>query len=141
MCNEFTLSQFRTIIDILCSLAYTEPPCDLLKDHIDMLVKKQVSSSIRTVRNRGIIGLVRVVDHMIWERKRNDATATDTDDLESSYSGIEDLPTEAPKAAANYIGDFVQFAIFKNKFLNIFISRSANNVRTNLSKSFGIVFR
>lgn len=45
--EDLTLSQFRLIMDILCSLAYTDPPCDLLKHHLDMMVKKQVSSSYK----------------------------------------------------------------------------------------------
>lgn len=100
-CNEFTLVQYRMVMNILCSLAFTQPPCELLKDHLDMLIKKQVSSSIRNVKNRGIIGVVRLVDHMIWE-----PTAADNEpaDLNQSYNAIEDLPSEVAKAAANYIG-------------------------------------
>lgn len=45
--HEMTLAQFRIVMDILCSLAYAEPQCDMLKNHIDMLVKKQVSSNVR----------------------------------------------------------------------------------------------
>lgn len=45
--HDITLTQFRIVMDILCSLAYAEQQCDMLKDHIDILVKKQVSSSIR----------------------------------------------------------------------------------------------
>lgn len=45
--QDMTLLQFRIVMDILCSLAYAEPQCEMTKDHIDMLVKKQVSSSIR----------------------------------------------------------------------------------------------
>lgn len=64
-----------------------------------MLVKKQVSSSIRNVKNRGIIGVVRVIDHMVWERK----TAA-SDELECSFDTIEALPTKLSRVAATYIG-------------------------------------
>lgn len=64
-----------------------------------MLVKKQVSSSIRNVKNRGIIGVVRVVDHMVWERN-----TSQPDDLESSFDTIEVLPTKSSRVAATYIG-------------------------------------
>lgn len=66
-----------------------------------MLVKKQVSSSIKNVKNRGIIGVVRVIDHMVWERKENDSGS---DELNNSFNTIESLPTKLSKVAANYIG-------------------------------------
>lgn len=85
---------------IICSIAYSEPPCEQLKDHIDMLVKKQVSSSIRNVKNRGIIGVIRVIDNMVWERE-----TTEPDDLESSFNTIDALPTKSSRVAATYIGN------------------------------------
>lgn len=88
-------------MNIICSIAYSEPPCEQLKDHIDMLVKKQVSSSIRNVKNRGIIGVIRVIDHMVWEKKEDSAGS---DDLNNSFGTIESLPTKLSKVAANYIG-------------------------------------
>lgn len=75
----------------------------MLQAHIDMLIKKQVSSSIRSVKNRGIIGVVRLVDHMIWE---SNAINTDSDDLNQSYNAIDDLPSEVSKKAASYIGSY-----------------------------------
>lgn len=75
-----------------------------------MLVKKQVSSSIRSVKNRGIIGVVRVIDHMVWERN---ADANEADDLDSSFSTITSLPTRLAKCAATYIGkSVIQLQIF-----------------------------
>lgn len=68
-----------------------------------MLVKKQVSSSIRNVKNRGIIGVVRVIDHMVWEK----AVPAGDDELECSFSTIESLPTKLAKIAANYIGNWL----------------------------------
>lgn len=41
------LNEFRTVLEILCSISYPQPPleeCQILKDHIDMLVKKQIIS-------------------------------------------------------------------------------------------------
>lgn len=64
-----------------------------------MLVKKQVSSSIRNVKNRGIIGVIRVIDHLVWERK-----TSEPDDLNSSFNTIESLPTKSARVAATYIG-------------------------------------
>ena len=87
-------------MNIICSIAYSDPPCEQLKDHIDMLVKKQVSSSIKNVKNRGIVGVVRVIDNMVWERKESDSGS----DLDSSFSTVESLPTKLSKVAANYIG-------------------------------------
>lgn len=88
-------------MNIICSIAYSDPPCEQLKDHIDMLVKKQVSSSIRNVKNRGIIGVIRVIDHMVWERNQN---VNEHEDLDESFSSIDVLPTKLSKVAANYIG-------------------------------------
>lgn len=99
--SDFSLAQYRLVMNIICSIAHEDPPCEQLKDSIDMLVKKQVSSSIRTVKNRGIIGVVRVIDHMIWEKE--DQNADDPDDPESSFSNIEALPTKLTKVAATYI--------------------------------------
>lgn len=73
-----------------------------------MLVKKQVSSSIRNVKNRGIIGVIRVIDHMVWEKLGNSSRP---DDLNSSYSTINDLPTKLSKVAANYIGNLTKLNV------------------------------
>lgn len=97
--EDFSLAQFRSIMNIICSIAYTDPPCEHLKNHIDMLVKKQVSSSIRNVKNRGIIGVIRVIDHMIW------TNTPQPDNLDESFSSIDMLPTKLSKTAANYIGE------------------------------------
>lgn len=99
--GDFSLAQFRLVMNIICSIAYSDPPCEQLKDHIDMLVKKQVSSSIRNVKNRGIIALIRVIDHMVWEQNDN---VNETDDLDESFNTIDLLPTKLSKVAANYIG-------------------------------------
>lgn len=64
-----------------------------------MMVKKQVSSSIRNVKNRGIVGVVRVIDHMVWERMTSAQI-----DLDASFNTIEELPTKLAKVAATYIG-------------------------------------
>lgn len=66
-----------------------------------MLVKKQVSSSIKNVKNRGIVGVVRVIDNMVWERKEVDSGS---DELDNSFGTVESLPTKLSKVAANYIG-------------------------------------
>lgn len=89
-------------MNIICSIAYSEPPCEQLKDHIDMLVKKQVSSSIKNIKNRGIIGVVRVIDHMVWERNENNSNSEES---ENSFSTVESLPTKLAKVAATYIGE------------------------------------
>lgn len=104
--SDFSLGQFRLVMNIICSIAYSDPPCEQLKDMIDMLVKKQVSSSIKNVKNRGIIGVVRVIDNMVWERKGNDSGS---EDMNCSYSTIESLPTKLSKVAANYIGECVEY--------------------------------
>lgn len=100
--SDFSLGQFRLVMNIICSIAYSDPPCEQLKDHIDMLVRKQVSSSIKNVKNRGIIGVVRVIDHMVWERKGNNPESDE--DLDNSFSTIASLPTKLSRVAANYIG-------------------------------------
>lgn len=99
--EDFSLAQFRSIMNIICSIAYSEPPCEQLKNHIDMLVKKQVSSSIRNVKNRGIIGVIRVIDHMLWEAIES---IPQSDNLDESFGSIDVLPTKLSKTAANYIG-------------------------------------
>lgn len=88
-------------MNIICSIAYSEPPCEQLKNHIDMLVKKQVSSSIRNVKNRGIIAVIRVIDHMVWEPIES---TPHPDNLDESFSSIDVLPTKLSKTAASYIG-------------------------------------
>lgn len=88
------------VMDILCSLAFTQPPCDMLRDHIDILVKKQVTSSIQNVKSHGIIGIVRIIDHIIWRKENsNNETA-----LDASFNTIDDLPNEVSKDAATYFG-------------------------------------
>lgn len=103
-------------MNIICSIAYSDPPCEQMKDHIAMLVKKQVSSSIRNVKNRGIIGVIRVIDHMVWERKSSDPV-----DLESSFNTIDSLPTKLARVAATQIGKINQILFYKIKFISNFI--------------------
>lgn len=100
--EDFTLVQFRSTMNIICSIAYSEPQCEQLKNHIDILVKKQISSSIRNVKNRGIIGVIRVIDHMLWEPIES---IPQSDNLDESFSSIDVLPTKLSKTAANYIGE------------------------------------
>lgn len=122
-------------MNIICSIAYSDPPCEQLKDHIDMLVKKQVSSSIKNVKNRGIIGVVRVIDHMVWERKNDSGS----EELNNSYSTVESLPTKLSKVAANYIGEYKQTDVnLKSKLIRI-ISRAGYHFSAKLSTSFGVI--
>jgi hypothetical protein len=47
--SELTIQQFRMVLELLCSIAYPLPPlepAEILQDHINMLVQKQVASSI-----------------------------------------------------------------------------------------------
>lgn len=72
------------------------------------------------LKNRGIIGVIRVVDHMVWtEDTGNAANESQSSDLDRSYNAIDDLPTAFLKVAANYIGTF------RNIFLSIFPEFSA----------------
>lgn len=80
-------------------MAYSHPPCEMLKEHIDLLVKKQVSSSIQNVRTLGIIGVVRVIERLVWQRQ-----VSSQNELNTSFQTIEELPTEDARIAANYIG-------------------------------------
>lgn len=98
-------------MDIICSIAYSEPPCEQLKNHIDMMVKKQVSSSIRNIKNRGILGVIRVIDHMVWEAIES---TTQPDNLDESFSSIDLLPTKLSKTAANYIGKVKENSEYNN---------------------------
>lgn len=132
-------------MNIICSIAYSEPPCEQLKDHIDMLVKKQVSSSIKNIKNRGIIGVVRVIDHMVWERKENDSgTNGNSDNLNNSYSTIESLPTKLSKVAANYIELAItssqicpqHMALFFDELSSVFVVRNAERLDYQINKPF-----
>lgn len=69
-----------------------------------MLVKKQVSSSIRSVKNRGIIGVVRVIDHIVWEKCAASMDVDSGSDLDASFKTIDDLPSVVPRTAATYVG-------------------------------------
>lgn len=128
-------------MNIVCSIAYAEPPCEQLKDQIDMLVKKQVSSSIKSVKNRGIIGVVRVIDHMVWERKGN---APEPDELNSSFNTIESLPTKQSRVAANYIELAIissqscphHLALFFDELASVFVDRTKQRFDYNLNKPF-----
>lgn len=99
MCSELKLSQYRLVMNILCSMAYSHPPCEMLKEHMDLLVKKQVSSSIQDIRTLGIIAVVRVIERLVWQ-----PGPASQEDLNSSFKTIEDLPSEEGRVAANYIG-------------------------------------
>lgn len=58
-----------------------------------------------SIKNRGIIGLIRVVDNMVWTTEtRNVANESQASELDRSYNTIDELPTAALKSAANYIG-------------------------------------
>lgn len=63
------------------------------------------------MKNRGIVGLIRVVDHMVWNRcEENVANLSGLSDLDRSIS-IEDLPTSSIKAAGHYIGTHFDYSI------------------------------
>lgn len=128
-------------MNIICSIAYADPPCEQLKDHIDMLVKKQVSSSIKNVKNRGIIGVVRVIDHMVWERKGN---TPESEELNNSYNTIESLPTKQTKVAANYIELAItssqscphHLALFFDELASVFVDRTKQRSGSDINKPF-----
>ncbi|XP_031621413.1 Fanconi anemia group D2 protein [Contarinia nasturtii] len=138
--SDFSLGQFRLVMNIICSIAYSDPPCEELKDLIDMMVKKQVSSSIKNVKNRGIIGVVRVIDNMVWERKGDSGS----DDLNSSYSTIESLPTRLSKVAANYIELAItssqscpqHLALFFDELASVFVDRNHERLNHQINRPF-----
>ncbi|KAG4067200.1 hypothetical protein HA402_000191 [Bradysia odoriphaga] len=100
--SELNLAQYRMIMNILCSIAYPLPPMvgslDL-QNHIDMLLKKQVASSIPTIKNLGIVGVVQTIEHLVW--------TTDDDSSQSQgnelFQTIDDIDDAAAKTAAQYL--------------------------------------
>lgn len=141
--SDFSLVQYRLVMNIICSIAYSDPPCDQLKDIIDMLVKKQVSSSIKNIKNRGIIGVVRVIDHMVWEKKEIINGLDDNSD-NNSYDTVESLPTKLSKIAANYILLTItssescpnHMALFFDELSSVFIVRNAERLEYRINKPF-----
>lgn len=130
-------------MNIICSIAYSEPPCEQLKDLIDMLVKKQVSSSIKNIKNRGIIGVVRVIDHMVWEKKENVREIDENSD-NNSYNTVESLPTKLSKMAANYILLTItssescpnHMALFFDELASVFVVRNEERLEYRINKPF-----
>lgn len=104
---ELNLSQFRLVMNILCSVAYPLPPLspsDRLQDHIDMLVKKQVTSSIALIKHRGIIGATRVVDHIIWTEKAPAIPMDDeSTDLDLTFNSVDEIPDGVGRTSAKLI--------------------------------------
>lgn len=104
--TDFDLSQYRMVMELLCSIAYPSADysdCQIIQDHIDMLVKKQILSATSIIKMKGIIGMVQLVNHIAL----TDETGEDMYDLNTTYNSIEELPEGRGKLAANYIGRII----------------------------------
>lgn len=116
-------------MDLLCSIAYDRVNGDSrreLQDNLDMMVRKQVLSSIAayvyaynfihecnffkkkqfnfsftSVKNRGIIGICRIIGHTVW------ATQPNENETNVSFIAVDDLPEGKGRTAAKYIGIFL----------------------------------
>lgn len=55
------------------------------------------------MKNRGIIGVVRVIDHLVWNNGNNEEMDIDND---ISFNTIEELPGVASRTAASLVGMF-----------------------------------
>lgn len=111
--DGMSLAQIRLFMDLLCCVAY---PSDAnavddrlteLREHLDMLVRKQVSSTVDATRKQGIVGMVRLVDHMVW-RVRSGNDSGQQPDTDSTFRTVEDIPDEQAQLAARYVGEYWQ---------------------------------
>ncbi|KAJ6632727.1 Fanconi anemia group D2 protein, partial [Pseudolycoriella hygida] len=130
---ELNLAQYRMIMNILCSIAYPAAPMTGsidLQNHIDMLLKKQVASSIPNIKNLGIVGVVQTIEHLTWTNEDNDLSQSS-----EIFHTINDIDDIASRTAAQYLGTILQchFTIFLSSdviisnFPDLIISATRNS--------------
>lgn len=89
--KDLTNYQYRLAITILCSLAYDPPGDEAQQDHLEMLVRKQITNSLNIEKKKqGVITCARMISHILWEEHivNNDVT-----DSEVTCDSISNIPS------------------------------------------------
>ncbi|KAK5650862.1 hypothetical protein RI129_001891 [Pyrocoelia pectoralis] len=99
--DAINLGDVKLIFELLCSLTCGEQSDEAmsgLKDEIHMIIRKQLSSSKRVAKHRGIVGATMMIKALVTTSQDRSFTS-DTDDSIS----IDDLPSGGPKEAASLV--------------------------------------
>lgn len=101
--KELTLFQFRLTIDILANLAFEPPGDEVLKDHLELLVRKQITNTISpSHQKQAIVTLARMLFHLLWA-DHNSAGYLDSLDSESTLNSVSQIPTSGGRDMARLI--------------------------------------
>lgn len=97
--ETYELHDVRQIFDLLCGLVCNSDDLSGLKDEIHILVRKQLSSTRKQIKMRGIISAITMVKHIAYtSEEQNDISMSD-----ESICNISDLPKGAPQEAASLL--------------------------------------
>lgn len=96
--DSLELKDIKEVFEILCTLTcgeQAEESMSGLKDEIHMLIRKQLSSSKRIAKTRGIIGAVAMAKHLVLKSEEQINVELPSENLE-----IMDLPRGSVREAA-----------------------------------------
>ncbi|XP_075147776.1 fancd2 [Haematobia irritans] len=123
--HEMSLSQTRIVMELLSSIAFPAPTldeCTTLQDQIDMLIKKQIINRNNSVKKQGIIGAVQLIDCIA----RVEQYSIQSDDFETTFNTVSDLPDGRGKIAANYMVRIQSSTMNSPECLALFYDELAN---------------
>ncbi|KAH8382936.1 hypothetical protein KR009_005875 [Drosophila setifemur] len=141
--NDFTLTQTRVAMDLLCHIAFPDPKlsgCLQLQEQVDMVVKKQLINSTDHVKRQGIIGCVQLIDAMA----RIENEPVEQDDSLTSVENVDSLPDGRGKVAANFItrteasigNSSESLALFYEELATVFSQRYDGTLVCDLDNHF-----
>ncbi|KAB0802406.1 hypothetical protein PPYR_04592 [Photinus pyralis] len=96
--DTINLSDVKLIFELLCNLTcgeHSEEAMSGLKDEIHMIIRKQLSSSKKSAKHRGIIGSIMMIKALVLTSQDQSAI----DDVDDSIS-LDELPSGGPREAA-----------------------------------------
>ncbi|RZC34215.1 Fanconi anemia group D2 protein [Asbolus verrucosus] len=93
--DTFELKDVKLVFEILCTLTCSDESLSGLKEEIHMIVRKQLSSSKRSLKHRGIVSAVVMAKHVA-------TTTAERSEVEfsDSLASISNLQGDAKEAAA-----------------------------------------
>lgn len=128
---DLSLQQYRTAVSLICdAIDVPETPLDESEtwDNINIVIRKQLLSNKKDVKKKGIIGVVRLVQHLL-KNTSGRAELHCSFDSEKTIESASDIPTAAGREIANMINMMLTSANESTEILGLCYDEIADMLR------------
>ncbi|XP_001866903.2 Fanconi anemia group D2 protein [Culex quinquefasciatus] len=118
--TDLSLEQYRSAVSIICDAIQIpdQPISDNESwDSINIIIKKQLLSNHKEIKKKGVIGVVRMIHHLLKNSAENPPDLSSSFDSDKTIESATDIPTAAGREIGNMFNLMIASSNESNEIL------------------------